>query len=300
MIGQKGLLPQPGYGGQNQGQDFQTQYHQAPYPTPQTIPQQAKPQQEFIPPRSLIYHDVPEDSPDQPQGFPVPQQFGQQQQDIQPHQYGQLEIHAQQNMQRKQLNQQQPPINIEFSTSIAANENQIKSLSAGTRLPFIRKVYSILFTQILITFLMIVISAAQESYRTWQKEKNGLLIIVSIIWMILLYALSCYQKVNRIVPLNYICLFVFTLCNGYLVSHTCAYYPWETLVIAGSLTLGMFFGLTGYAFYTKQDLTIKYGLLWTMSWSLFAGIIIGSIIRDYWVSMIVSFFGVIVFSIYLI
>jgi FtsH-binding integral membrane protein len=75
-----------------------------------------------------------------------------------------------------------------------------------------------------------------------------------------------------------------TLCNFFDTkknrSHTCAYYDWEFLVIAGSLTLGMFVGLTAYAFYTKEDFTIKYGLLWTTSWSLFAAIIIGAIVQD--------------------
>jgi hypothetical protein len=57
--------------------------------------------------------------------------------------------------------------------------------TSGTQIGFIRKVYCILFTQIFITFIMINISAAIESYRIWQKEKTGLLIVVIIIWMIL-------------------------------------------------------------------------------------------------------------------
>jgi hypothetical protein len=57
--------------------------------------------------------------------------------------------------------------------------------TAGTQIGFIRKVYSILFTQILITFIMITISAAIEPYRIWQKEKYGLLMVVGLIWMIL-------------------------------------------------------------------------------------------------------------------
>lgn len=155
-------------------------------------------------------------------------------------------------------------------------------LSDNTRMPFIRKVYSILCTQIFIAFCMVCVSAANESYRNWQRDKIGFMIIVEVLWIVLMYTLVYVKKANRLVPFNYICLFAFTICHGYIISHTCAYYDWQTLVIAASITLAMFFGLTAYAFWTKTDFTIKGGLIFTLSLSFLGAIIIGSIIRDYW------------------
>lgn len=81
-------------------------------------------------------------------------------------------------------------------------------------------------------------------------------------------AMICSRKLARKVPINYILLFIFTCCETYFVVNICCYYSKADVVGAASVTAGMVFGLTVYAFKSKTDFTMLGGMLFVLSFSL--------------------------------
>ena len=116
----------------------------------------------------------------------------------------------------------------------------------------------------------------------------------------MIYALGCYAKVARSVPLNYILLFAFTIAESYIVSTIAAFYDERTVLIAGALTAAVTVGLTIYAFTTKTDFTVCGGMLFIMLAVLIVGSILSIFIRNRWLSLGLSIAGVIIFGIYLV
>lgn len=69
-------------------------------------------------------------------------------------------------------------------------------------------------------------------------------------------------------------LFIFTLCESYIVSILCGLTEANIVIASAFLTLGMFIGLTVYAFTTKTDFTMFGGILVAgLFVMIFAGII---------------------------
>ena len=115
-----------------------------------------------------------------------------------------------------------------------------------------------------------------------------------------MYALACYKKIARNVPLNYILLLVFTLTECYMVSFITGLTDPATVLMAGGLTAAITISLTVYAFTTKTDFTTCGAFLFVCVTALIVGGIIGIFVRSRWLNLILSILGVIVFGLYLI
>ena len=118
--------------------------------------------------------------------------------------------------------------------------------------------------------------------------------------IVLIYALGCYPKVARNVPLNYILLSIFTMAEAYLVAASTLPYDANTVLMAAGLTAVMVTALTIYAYYTKSDFTGCGAILFIATCVLFVGGIISIFVRNRWLQLGISIAGVIVFGIYLI
>lgn len=68
--------------------------------------------------------------------------------------------------------------------------------------------------------------------------------------------LICCRGVSRSVPLNYILLGLFTLCEAYLVGFIASWYEPETVLAAAAGTAGITLAISIYAWTTKADFTI--------------------------------------------
>lgn len=91
----------------------------------------------------------------------------------------------------------------------------VSSLSKSARIGFIRKVYSILFCQLMVTSLFIVIGAVSTSYQEFVKNNLAVFIIAIIGYIACIITLFCCRGVARKVPINYILLSILTLCMSY-------------------------------------------------------------------------------------
>jgi FtsH-binding integral membrane protein len=73
-----------------------------------------------------------------------------------------------------------------------------------------------------------------------------------------------------------------------MVSAISAFYPITTILIASSMTLGLFVGLTIYAIFTKADITMLGGMLFGFSLILLVGILLAFIIASPILTLIIA------------
>ena len=171
---------------------------------------------------------------------------------------------------------------------------------ANIRLNFIRKVYSILATQLLFTAVAISITVKSSYSQQFFMENQWLLALGSITFMITSYALFCYRSLARKVPLNYVLL---TLCTAGMVVMVCssvALVPPEYVLIAAVLTASITIGLTIYAFTTKSDFTVCGGMLFMLSLLLLGVSILALFFQSKMLDLVIGFFSILLFGVYLI
>jgi protein lifeguard len=174
-------------------------------------------------------------------------------------------------------------------------------LSKNSQLPFIRKVYGILFTQLAVTALWIaVVSANRETMVAFLAKRVELLVLAIVGQLVTLYALGCYKEIARSVPLNYCLLGVFTICMSYLSSFTTVQFDPKLVLAAGVITAGMVLGLTVYAIQTKDDYTHLGAFMFLMSFALLFGCILFLFIRTYFLYITITVLTVILLGIFII
>merc|ERR1719436_335274 len=68
-------------------------------------------------------------------------------------------------------------------------------------------------------------------------------------------SMMCCAERLRTFPGNYIYLGIITCTMGILVGFVSAMYTWQSVVLAAGITVGIFLGLTVYAWNTETDFT---------------------------------------------
>ena len=94
---------------------------------------------------------------------------------------------------------------------------ETNKLSGNSRAGFIRKVLGILSLQLLVTLAWISQTTFHAPTQNFIKHNVPMMVIVIVFFLISLYALACYPVVGRMVPINFILLFIFTAAEAYMV-----------------------------------------------------------------------------------
>ncbi|KAJ5176892.1 Protein lifeguard 4 [Penicillium canariense] len=133
------------------------------------------------------------------------------------------------------------------------------------RMQFVRKVYSILTAQILLTTILSSISFFNATYCEWIQQNIWFMFIS--IFGALGFMLATYWK-RKSYPANLLFLSGFTLMEAYSISVVTSFYEARVVLQALVLTLGIFVALTLFACQTKYDFThwmpYLFGALWFM------------------------------------
>ena len=178
---------------------------------------------------------------------------------------------------------------------------------AKIRNGFIRKVYSIVMAQLLVTFSIVTVCAYHSGTRYYAQEYciplllTGLIVsFVSIIFMFC--SPLCCGEVRRKFPYNLILLCFYTLGVTMPLSVVAANTPPELIVIAIGITIIISFALILFAFQTKYDFTgwgayLFIGVLVFLIFSVL-GIFIHDVNNTY--GIVFSGFVVLLFSFHLI
>jgi FtsH-binding integral membrane protein len=173
-----------------------------------------------------------------------------------------------------------------------------KSIRAG----FVRKVFGILFAQLLLTFGMVGVFMTQQNVKEFVQTNPWMLYLAMFFYIALVCAMACVPSIRRETPQNYITLFLLTVCMGYLVGVICTMYDSEIVLLAVGITAAICFALTLFACQTTYDFTMHGGILYSCLWALIifglVQMLFGS--RFGMVNTIYSCLGALLFSCYLV
>ncbi len=180
------------------------------------------------------------------------------------------------------------------------NENFDKFCNREDRMNFVKKVYSILGFQLLFTAAAVIIPLADRDAYIWMRENVGLIIAAFVGQIVSSIALLCCRSVARKVPINYILLGIFTICEAYIVAFIAARFDPQIVMVAAFTTAGMTIGITVYAFTTKSDFTILGPLLFVIGFTLAFASIFFFVFASRAMHIVWCIIAVILFSFYLL
>ncbi|KAJ6641200.1 Protein lifeguard 1 [Pseudolycoriella hygida] len=165
---------------------------------------------------------------------------------------------------------------------------------------FIRKVYSILSLQLLVTLAFIFLVTYEHNTRLLVSRNMFLLIVALIVVFGALIAMVCVESVRRKSPHNMIALTIFTLGESYLVGASTMKFAPEDILLAIGITAAVCIALTIFAFQTKWDFTMLGGILFVALTILILFGLIGFFWPGRTMQLIYSSCGAVLFAIYLI
>uniref|UniRef100_A0A803JA36 Transmembrane BAX inhibitor motif-containing 4 n=1 Tax=Xenopus tropicalis TaxID=8364 RepID=A0A803JA36_XENTR len=159
-------------------------------------------------------------------------------------------------------------LNMPLPSSIEDDFNygtNVASASIQIRMDFLKKVYSILTTQILLTTLTAALFLYSKSIQTFVHESPALLLISVIGSLGTVIALTIYRQQH---PVNLYLLLAFTAFEAVTVAIAVTFYDVAVVLQAFILTTAVFLGLTAFTFQSKRDFS-KFGAgLFTGLWIL--------------------------------
>jgi len=122
---------------------------------------------------------------------------------------------------------------------------------------FIKRVYSILYLQLMFTIGVCSLFVYNDSIKDFMQNSNGgqSLLTTSLIFQIVLMLVLVCTNIHRNPPCNYIILSFFTLFLSITLGTISSYYDTNTLLMAAVATGLITLGLTLFAFQTKYDFT---------------------------------------------
>lgn len=133
-----------------------------------------------------------------------------------------------------------------------------RSREATDRLHFVRKVYMILFMQLLVTTGWLVVVALVEPITKFIRVYWPLALALIILSMGVMFALVLVPRLHKRTPWNYLLLLIFvfptqTLGEAYCLSWVSAAYDPLTVLAAGVITSVMFISITVYVWVSPKD-----------------------------------------------
>lgn len=171
---------------------------------------------------------------------------------------------------------------------------------AEDRLNFVRKVYSIVGFQILLTSLVTLIPMLSDSASQWMHQHYGLLIACAIGAIVINCAMICFFPLTRMVPINYILLLMFTICEAYLVASVAAVSDKEAVLAAAFSTAAIVLAITVFSWFVKTDFTYLGPIMLIIGMTMFSMSIFVFVFRFKALKMVYCALGVILFSLYLL
>ena len=166
---------------------------------------------------------------------------------------------------------------------------------------FVIKVYGILSVTLLFTALFCVGPTVNSSVANYLINNIWILITFAILSFVPLWCLFWFINLARTVPINYILLFAFVFCESVIVAYACASVGNPKIVmIAAMMTMGMTLILTAFAWTTKIDFTICFGLLFVLLGSLLLFGIMCIIVRSDILYLFYCTLGIFVYGVYLL
>jgi len=179
----------------------------------------------------------------------------------------------------------------------------VKRASVELRRGFVRKVYAILATQLLLT--TVIAAPLQTASAMWIRQNAWLMWAALAMTSATICFICCFQGLARQYPTNYMLLFTFTAFEGVLIGFFCAQYTWQSVILATGLTVFIFLGMTAYAWSTETDFTgagpyLFAALLVFVVFGLATAVMAACGVSISWLLVAYDAIGVLIFTMYIV
>lgn len=141
----------------------------------------------------------------------------------------------------------------------------VATASVQIRMDFLRKVYSILSLQIILTTATSALFMLSSTIREFVHNSPAVVLVSAVGSLVLLLVLALYRHQH---PLNLYLLALFTLLEAVSVATALTFYEYSTVLQALFLTCAVFIGLTVYTFQSKRDFSKLGAGLFACLWIL--------------------------------
>lgn len=168
------------------------------------------------------------------------------------------------------------------------------------RIGFIRKVYGIIASQLLITIGFVLMSLFNEDFAKYQQNSWGMFILCTLFTCILPCVITCCKSTMSKVPKNYFILMLFTFSESYLVSYICSVTNPKIVFMAAFMTGGIVIAVTIYAYTTNKDFTIENSLYFILGSGLIMLTLFSIFSDNKFIHILMCVFGVSLVGIYII
>ena len=188
---------------------------------------------------------------------------------------------------------------------IKSNDEELseESIQISVRNGFIRKVYSILSVQLIITFgavFLFQIPSIKLFIFKNQSLAGNILVFCSLAFLTLFLVLVCNRNLSRTVPYNYYILFAITLCESLVCGIVSSLYSFQIVATALALTIISTLAITFYACTTKTNFSYyRMGMFIVFSQLFMIGLI-ASLFRLQALYALYTFLMTIMIGIYLV
>jgi len=125
----------------------------------------------------------------------------------------------------------------------------------SVRLAFIRKVFGILALQMAVTVAVTAWFLFDESMKERVQDSLALYLSAYIVFVIILFVLTCCKGPARKYPVNLILLGVLTLSVSYMVAAISSFHDTKIVITAFGMTTVCTIAIIAFASQTKYDLT---------------------------------------------
>ncbi|XP_054888686.1 protein lifeguard 3-like [Poeciliopsis prolifica] len=168
---------------------------------------------------------------------------------------------------------------------------------------FIRKVYMILASQLLLTTAIVAIFTFVSPVRDFVRRNQAVYWASYAVYFITHLVLVCCKGPRRKFPWNIILLLIFTLALSYMTGTISSFYNTKAVFLALGITAVVCIAVTVFCFQTKVDFTKCQGLFCVLGIVMFVTGIITAIVLSfkymYWLHMLYAAIGAIVFTLFL-
>ncbi|KAF7209856.1 protein lifeguard 2 [Nothobranchius furzeri] len=168
---------------------------------------------------------------------------------------------------------------------------------------FIRKVYTILLVQLLVTVAIVALFTFCDPVRDYIQTNPGWYWASYAVFFVTYLTLSCCSAPRRQFPWNLILLTIFTLSLSYMTGMLSSYYNTKSVVMCLGIAAAVCLVVTIFSFQTKFDVTSCHGMLFMFCLVMFISGLVLAVVLPFqyvpWLDAIYASLGAILFTMFL-
>ncbi|XP_014228405.1 protein lifeguard 4-like [Trichogramma pretiosum] len=178
-----------------------------------------------------------------------------------------------------------------------AYRNNVQNASVKIRMAFIRKVYSLLSVQLLMTVIIGSIFCMVSPVKLYVSQNVWPVMVSFFLTFGILIALHFKRKEH---PTNLILLACFTMVQAFTIGIVVSLYDVVLVIEALFITLAVVIALTAFTFQTKRDFSSMGAALFSLLCVLIIGGILQIFIQSSAMELLICVGGALLFSLFII